>query len=157
MQRVTISIDETLARTFDRLVQTRGYQSRSEGVRDLVREAVEAWVEKPEGGHCVANLSYVYDRTTRALAPRLSEMQHEAHDLVVSATQVRLDHDHTLESVLLRGDAASVRAFSDAVSAARGVRFGALNLISVDLNDHHDNLGAHHHHDTHAHMAPRLG
>ncbi len=157
MQRVTISIDETLAANFDQLVDARGYQSRSEGVRDLVREAVEAWRAEQTGeAHCVASLSYVYDRSVRMLAQRLSELMHEAHDLVVAATQMPLDHDHTLESVLLRGAAASVRAFADRLKAERGVRFGALNLITVDPNNaHHESTS--HHHASPTHLAPSPG
>ncbi len=141
MQRITISIDEDLAESFDRMIQARGYQSRSEGVRDVVR---------------VAGLSYVYNRRTRALPQRLSELQHEAHDLVVATTQMPMDHDHTLETVLLRGEAAMVRAFADKVCAERGVRFGALNLISVVLSEDHDHPDAHSH-AGHAHLSPRPG
>ena len=157
MQRITISIDETLGATFDRLVSARGYGSRSEGVRDLVREAVEAWLVEPPGdGRCVANLSYVYDSHTRSLPQRLAGMQHEGHDLIVCTTQLRLDHEHTLETVLLRGDATMVRAFADRVHAEKGVRFGALNLISVSPGDRHDDPAAHSH-TGHLHMSPRPG
>ena len=157
MQRITISIDETLGATFDRLVSARGYGSRSEGVRDLVREAVEAWMAEPSGqGRCVANLSYVYDSHTRSLPQRLAEMQHDGHDLIVCATQVRLDHEHTLETVLLRGNAEPVRALADRIRAEKGVRFGALNLISVDSGDQHDDPTAHSH-EGHLHLAPRPG
>ena len=157
MQRITISIDEGLGGTFDRLVQARGYQSRSEGVRDLVREAVETWSGEQSGRtQCVANLSYVYNRLTRALAQRLSELQHDAHDLIVATTQMHLDHDHTLEGVMMRGPASAVRAFADKVRAERGVRFGTLNLISVDPNEDHDDPTAHQH-AGHPHLSPRAG
>ena len=157
MQRVTISLDEALAGEFDRLARERGYQSRSEGVRDLVRDAVESWRGRQTGdAACVANLSYVYNRRIRNLPQRLSDLQHEAHDLVVATSQMILDHDHTLETVLLRGRAAAVRAFADTVCAERGVRSGALNLIAVVLSDAHSHPGAHSH-DGHAHMSPRPG
>ena len=73
MQRVTISLDEGLARDFDELSREKGYQSRSEAVRDLVRSAVdERRADHTVVGHCVANLSYVYDHHVRALAERLT-------------------------------------------------------------------------------------
>ena len=157
MQRVTISLDEELAGEFDRLIRARGYQSRSEGVRDLVRAAVEGWRGEQAGGdECVASLSYVYNRRIRTLPQRLSELQHEAHDLIVSTSQMILDHDHTLETVLLRGKAALVRAFADKVCAERGVRSGAVNLVAVDLSETHDHPGAHSH-QGHAHMSPVTG
>lgn len=157
MQRVTISIDEGLGGAFDELLRARGYRSRSEGVRDLVREAVEAWRgEQDLSPHCVANLSYIYDRRTRALAQRLSELQHAHHDLIAAATQVHLDHDHTFESVMLKGEAARVRAFADGIRAERGVRFGSLNLVGVDAHEHHAEPASHTH-AGHAHLSPRPG
>jgi CopG family nickel-responsive transcriptional regulator len=157
MQRVTISIDEELATTFDTLLASRGYQNRSEGVRDLVREAVKRWEqEQSSETHCVAALSYIFNPRTRDLATRLSDLQHAHHDLVIATTLVRLDHVNALECVLLRGRTPAVNAFADQVRAERGVRFGALNLIGAEPNDAHAH--AHDHsHVGHAHFSPRLG
>ena len=87
MQRITISLDDPLAGALDGFLETTGYRSRSEGVRDIVRDAMgrhnnDVVAHK----HSVANLSYIYDRRVRRLASRLSEMQHAHHDLIASAT-----------------------------------------------------------------------
>ncbi|KPH66114.1 nickel-responsive transcriptional regulator NikR [Novosphingobium aerophilum] len=155
MQRVTISIDDQLVETLDQLIAERGYQSRSEAMRDLVRGAIESWrQENSRSEHCVANLSYVFDRRTRSLPQRLADLQHEHHDLVAASTLVRLDHDHGLESVMLKGPTRQVKAFADRVRAERGVRFGTINMLDVEAGDGHDHAGAHDHHG-HAHMSPR--
>lgn len=152
MQRVTVSLDEATALQFDDLTREQGYQSRSEAVRDLVRQAVEARrVASGAGAHCVANLSYLYSHRTRALAQRLLDMQHEHHDLVVSTTHAVLDHASSLETMILKGPTASVRALTDAIKAERGVRFAVVNLVSVDPNDDHDDQDGHRHdHGSHA-------
>ena len=159
MQRVTISLDEDLARSFDELSRAQGYASRSEAVRDLVRQAVdrrrlEDERGSGEGAFCVANLSYVYDHHVRSLAQRLTEIQHQRHDLVVATTHVHLDHDNCLETVILKGPTAAVRALADGVRAERGVRFGEINLISVEPNDRHSHEADGHHHSGHAHLTP---
>ena len=70
MQRLTISIDDALAAEFDALTAEQGYTSRSEAMRDLVRQAVEARrLAETAGGYCIANLSYVYDHGIRGVAP----------------------------------------------------------------------------------------
>lgn len=156
MQRITISVEEGLAEDFDVYVAARGYQSRSEGVRDLVREAVERWRdETAESAHCVGVLSYVFNPETRALAQRLVALQQAHHDLIVAVTQTALDHHHSLASMILRGETAQVRALADQIRAERGVRFGAVNLVGVDPGHihHHPGAGAH----EHAHMSPRAG
>ena len=133
MQRFTISLDEDLAQAFDRLIERRGYRNRSEAVRDLLRGQLESSrQESGEARHCVANLSYVYNHHERELAERLAGIQHRHHDLTVSSLHVHLDHDHCIESVILRGATQAVRACADALMAERGVRHGSLNLVSVE-------------------------
>lgn len=157
MQRVTISLDAALARALDRHVKARNYQSRSEAMRDMVRDAlVEDRTDGPPDAPCVANLSYVYNHHVRSLAKRLMAMQHEQHDLVAATTRVHLDHDHCIETLILKGGMAAVQRFADTVSAERGVRFARLNVIAVERNDRHFHKLAHTHHG-HAHLSPLLG
>ena len=155
MERITMSIDEALAREFDALIARRGYASRSEAMRDLLRREIEAHrATSADGGECVANLSYVYNHHQRELTERLTEAQHAHHDLVVAATHVHLDHDHCLESVILKGRTEAVRAFAQRIGAERGVRHGHLNLISVETDDRHRGFKARPH-AGHAHLRPR--
>lgn len=155
MQRVTISLDETLATAFDQHIEAQGYASRSEAVRDLVRRAIDNPSATNGAGICVANLSYVYNHHIRALAQRLTEMAHHQHDLVVATMHVHLDHENCLESIILKGDTARVQAFADTLRAERGVSFGDLNLVSVQSDNTHavragnDAHGHSHTHGTH--------
>jgi len=155
MERITMSIDEDLATAFDELIEARGYTSRSEAMRDLLRREVEAHRVKHEPKlPCVACLSYVYNHHVRDLAERLTAAQHAHHDLVVATTHVHLDHEHCLENVFLKGPTAAVRAFADGIRAERGVAHGQINLITVESGDAHLPSGAHHHHG-HKHLTPR--
>lgn len=151
MQRFTISLDDHLAEAFDRLVAQRGHENRSEAVRDLLRsELARTRQETGASRHCVACLSYVYNHHLRDLAERLAHLQHERHDLTVSTMHAHLDHDHCLETVLLRGATADVVAFADALCAERGVHHGKLNLISVELHGRHQHGAA-----PHLHLKPQ--
>lgn len=137
MERITISLDEALAREFDALIERRGYQNRSEAFRDLLRDHLEVArqieIDAGQASHCVANLSYVYNHHARDLAERLTTLQHDHHDLTVATMHAHLDHDNCLESVILRGPTGAVRAFADAMTAERGVRHGQINVVSVDV------------------------
>ncbi|BBL73948.1 nickel-responsive transcriptional regulator NikR [Methylomagnum ishizawai] len=142
MERITISLDEALAKNFDALIQARGYANRSEAVRDMLRRELEAErLATDAAPYCVASLSYVYNHHERRLAERLTELQHRAHGLVVSAMHVHLDHEHCMETLFLRGPTQEIRRFADAMAAERGVRHSALNLVTVDA----DSTDPHHH------------
>ena len=148
MERFTISLDDELAHEFDRLIEQRGYSNRSEAVRDILRAHLDRLREESDASaHCVGSLSYVYNHHERDLAERLTRLQHAHHDLTVSTMHAHLDHDHCIESVILRGPASDVRRFADAVVAERGVRHGQLNLVTVELD-----VTAPH---AHVHLKPR--
>lgn len=148
MQRITISLSDELAQDFDGWMQRRQYGNRSEAVRDLVREALdqERLDQRHPGQWCVANLSYVYDHHARDLAERLTALQHEHHDMVVSTMHVHLDHEACLETLMLRGPVEGVRTFADALIAEPGVRHGRVNLVPVDVDRRYHMVGHVHAH-----------
>jgi len=155
MERITMSIDEGLAKEFDTLIAKRGYGSRSEAMRDLLRREVESDRVKYEArSFCVASLSYVYNHHQRDLAERLTAAQHQRHDLVVATMHIHLDHEHCLETAVLKGSTAAVRRLADRIKAERGVRHAAINLVTVETGDEHALAGAHHHHGR-MHLIPR--
>src|SRR5258707_10768283 len=78
MDRFTISLNQDLAKQFDELISQKGYQNRSEAVRDMLRNELEsARLERQEAPFCVASLSYVYSHHARDLTERLTDLQHQ--------------------------------------------------------------------------------
>jgi nickel-responsive transcriptional regulator NikR len=72
MQRVTITIDDELDAELDRFMKTRGYDNRSEAIRDLARSGLQQAAMEISGPRpCVAALVYVYDHV-RANCPSVS-------------------------------------------------------------------------------------
>ena len=151
MQRFTISLDDTLAREFERLIAERGYGNRSEAVRDLLRALLDRQRETTDPKTaCVATLSYVYNHHERELAERLTQLQHAHHDLTLSTMHAHLDHDHCIECVILKGPARAVRRFAGALAAERGVRHGQLNLVMLEEGHSHAHGGGR----AHTHLKP---
>jgi CopG family transcriptional regulator, nickel-responsive regulator len=147
MDRFTISLDASLATAFDELIKERGYATRSEAVRDILRTHLQRSLEQRDAaGSCVASLSYVYNHHERELSERLASIQHDHHDLTISTMHVHLDHEQCLETVMLKGPVQQVREFAQEIIAERGVRHGQLNLISVELGKAHSHGGSTHRH-----------
>ncbi len=142
IERFTISIDPELIAAFDAFIAQKGYENRSEAVRDLIREelAAQRLQEAESAGPVVACLSYVYDHDERRLASRLVDAQHRLHHMSRATMHVHLDSHECMEVMILEGSAAEVRRFSDDVIAERGVRHGQVNM--VPLRPRH---GAHDH------------
>lgn len=129
MQRVTISIDDDLLSELDAFAGERGYASRSEALRDVVRDFLASRTAAEGNEPCVATISYVYDHDRRDLSRRLTQLHHDHHHLSLATLLVRLDHHDCLEIGVLRGRAGEVRALADAVTSQTGVRHGHLEMI----------------------------
>jgi CopG family nickel-responsive transcriptional regulator len=133
MQRLTISLSDELAEAFDALMRRRGYASRSEAVRDMLRrELGETVLESAENTPCVAVLSYVFDHHERQLSSRLTHLQHDHHDLAIATLHAHISHEDCIETVILRGKTREVEAFAHSVIAETGVRHGQVQLIPVE-------------------------
>lgn len=134
MQRVTVSIDDELMVDLDRIIASRGYQNRSEAVRDLVRSGIRQAVDDLGGeqSHCVASLTYVYDHEERELSKRLTRAFHHHHDLALASLHVHLDHATCMEVTVLKGPSAEVQHLAEHVIAERGVRHG--RLVTMPAN-----------------------
>ncbi|TXH32404.1 MAG: nickel-responsive transcriptional regulator NikR [Rhodospirillaceae bacterium] len=156
MERITITIDSDLLAELDRMIERRGYQNRSEALRDLARAGLQgAALEDDEARQCVAALVYVYDHTARELPKRLTDSAHDHHDLGLSTLHVHLDHDSCMEVAVLRGPTRNVRAYADHVIAERGVKYGRTFMIPANLQsgDHEHGHGhGHHHRHDHIHV-----
>lgn len=137
MQRITMTVDEAQLATLDAYAVRRGYTSRSEAMRDILREvdAGETAVTDPSAP-CLATLTYIYEHETRELSRRLTAAQHRHHDLSISTLHVHVDHEDCLEVVVLRGAFRDIRSFADEVVTQRGVRMGNLHVIPVGRQAH---------------------
>ena len=130
MQRVTITLDDDLMKDLDRCVATRGYQNRSEAVRDLVRAGLRQTMPEEGGnGNCIAALVYVYDHHVRELAKRLTQAFHSHHVLSLASLHVHLDKKNCMEVSVLKGPGEDVRHFAEHIVAERGVRHGRIFTI----------------------------
>jgi len=157
VERITISLDDDLAAQFDQYLQQRSYKNRSEAMRDLIREKLEAErLQQSEQGDCVGTLTYVYNHHERELAARLTRAQHHHHDLASSTLHVHLDHDNCMETVVVNGPINRVREFADSVISRPGVRHGQLYVVPVDVEDSdHGHGHSHGSASRHSHIKPQ--
>ncbi|NCF06257.1 nickel-responsive transcriptional regulator NikR [Kosakonia sp. MH5] len=132
MQRVTITLDDDLLETLDNLSEQRGYNNRSEALRDILRSALtqESTQNSEQQGYAV--LSYVYEHEKRDLASRLVATQHHHHELSVATLHVHISHDDCLEIAVLKGKMGDMQHFADDVIAQRGVRHGHLQCLTEE-------------------------
>jgi len=124
--RFGVSIPGQLVGAFDRRIRSKGYRSRSEAIRDIIRDYLVAGEWEGHGGPVVGTITVLYDHATRELPQALTELQHRHHDDVRCATHVHLDEHHCLEVIVVKGRARRVREIADRLISVRGVKHGKL-------------------------------
>jgi CopG family nickel-responsive transcriptional regulator len=132
LTRISISLESALLDAFDRTIEAKGYATRSEAIRDLIRDRLIREEGQSASGEGVAVVSLVYDHHARELAARLIDKQHHHHDLVVSSLHVHLGERHCLEVSILRGPMAKVRHLGEELLATRGVLHGDVRFTSSE-------------------------
>ena len=130
MIRFSISMDEELARELDRLVAERGYASRSDAIRDMVRREL---AEEALGGEGEASavLITVFDHTRRDVPERVCKTYHRHHRVASTTLHIHLDERTCLEVTFLQGSAREVREAANEVLSDSGIVYGRLVPVCV--------------------------
>lgn len=127
LARFGVSIEEDLLEQFDGFVEKKGYATRSDALRSIIRgELLESRLEGDPGAEVIGTLTLVYDHGSRELPARLTDAQHRHHTSIVSTLHVHFDAHNCLEVIVVRGRLAEVQAIADALIGTRGVHQGKL-------------------------------
>jgi CopG family nickel-responsive transcriptional regulator len=130
LERLSFSLERPLLERLERLREEAGYGNRSELLRDMIRGRLvdRAW---ELDGEAVGTITLVYDHHARRLNERLTELQHDHHEVILATTHVHLDHHHCVEVILVRGRAGRIRAIADALGKQKGVLHAGLSMSST--------------------------
>jgi CopG family nickel-responsive transcriptional regulator len=128
--RFGVAMDRALLSEFDDRIAARGYENRSEALRDLIRAELTraAW---DSGALVAATLTVVYSNDARELVTRLTDLEADQRGLVASSLRVPLDPPRILEVMVLRGAASALGVFAGRVGGTRGVLCCELTLATA--------------------------
>lgn len=129
--RFGVSLDSDLLEKFDKHCDERSYQTRSEAIRDLIRNTLVQREWEQAEGDLAGTLTLVYDHHKSGLSQRLTEIQHDAHHVIQSSLHVHLDHHNCLEVIILKGDADTIKDLGQKLISTKGVKHGNLALTTT--------------------------
>ena len=148
LSRIGIALDSELLKRFDRSIGRRGYTNRSEAFRDLIRDRLVAEQTASPDATVVGTITLIYDHHAHGVTEKLTEVQHENHDLVVSTSHAHLDHDSCLEVLIVHGKSARMEQFADRLIGLKGVQHGRLVMtVPAHAIEHSHEHGHKHRHN----------
>ncbi len=131
LSRIGVAIDSDLLDKFDALIEKRGYATRSEAFRDMIRNELVEQVWESSDRRVVGTVTLVYDHHVRQLSDKLIDLQHKHHRRILSTLHVHLDHNNCLEVLVVKGKASEVRQIADNLISTKGVKHGRLTLTTT--------------------------
>ena len=142
VSRISVSLPPELLTELDRMVESRGYGSRSQAINDMVNYQLAEHKRKLGDEVMVGTLTVFYDRQVRGLQKHLSDIQYQHIDEVISSLHVHLTEDRMLEIILIQGPARRLQDITDEVITLRGVITGRLQLLAAVMPPLHPLSGA---------------
>lgn len=132
LKRFGISMEGHLLRKFDALIKEKGYENRSEAIRDLVRDTLIQQSWEKDDQIVAGSIQLFYDHHKRNLLEELTKIQHDMHDVIMSTTHFHLDHNNCLEHIIVKGKARDVQRLSNKLTSLKGVQHGKFSAVRIE-------------------------
>ncbi len=130
--RIGVSLEGPLLKELDAVVREKGYASRSEALRDLIRRGLVA--RRVEvGGEVVGTITIVYRHDVGMVTHRILHRQHDFLGSIRATAHTHLSEETCLEVLLVEGDAKQVAELADHLRTVKGVLFAETVMARGDL------------------------
>jgi len=129
--RFGVSIDSQLIKKFDMLIERKGYATRSEAIRDMIRVSLVEQEWQSGDRETVGTITLVYNHHTRELEHALTDMQHKSFNRIISTLHVHLDAHNCLEVLVVKGKSGDIKKIADRLIGTRGVKHGKLTMTTT--------------------------
>jgi CopG family transcriptional regulator, nickel-responsive regulator len=136
--RFSVSLEGELLESFDRYCAEGKLATRSEAIRQLLREKLTTVAWMTDAVDVAASLTLVYDHHHTRLTDRMLELQHAQADRVVATLHVHLNHDLCMEMIALRGPAADLQRLASELSGLKGIHQAQLVIARAEPKSEHN-------------------
>ncbi|MDR1141890.1 MAG: nickel-responsive transcriptional regulator NikR [Planctomycetaceae bacterium] len=133
--RISISVEEELLKKFDSFSEEHGFPTRSEAIKNVMREALiaEEWTK---GTHVAGTISLVYDHHKPGIVQKLLETQHDFCPEIQCSQHVHLDHNNCMEIIVLRGTKERIREILKQLRQIKGLKHVVLTMTTTGKHLH---------------------
>ncbi|MGB9749499.1 MAG: nickel-responsive transcriptional regulator NikR [Caldisericia bacterium] len=128
--RFGVSIEKNVLNKFDEMIKKENYPTRSKAIGDLIRESLikREWLR---GGEVAGAITLVYNHHRRELVDKLTDIQHDYHNIVISTLHIHLDYDNCLEIVAVKGNAKDIVKLSNLLKSTKGIKHSSMIVTTT--------------------------
>ena len=122
MMRISMSLPKKLLADFDEVLKDRGYQSRSKGIRDALKDYIVRyqWMNEMEGQR-IGVITVIYDHFFTGVMENLAEIQHDFRDEINASMHIHMTNKYCMEVIVVNGDVNNIRELTERMMRLKGV------------------------------------
>lgn len=120
--RISMSLSKKLLAEFDEVLKERGYQSRSKGIRDALKDYIlrYQWMNEMEGER-IGIITVIYDHHYTGVMENLAEIQHDYREEISTSMHIHMTHKYCMEVIVVQGEVSGIRELTEKMMRLKGV------------------------------------
>ena len=129
--RFGVSLEEELLEALDKYTEDNLFKNRSQAIRYLVNKSLVT--EKWDNDAIVAgSITLVFDHHRRELVNKLTNVQHQYYDNILSSLHFHLEHDLCMEIIAVKGKASTLVDLANSLISIKGIEHGKLTMTKAE-------------------------
>ncbi|MDD5960050.1 nickel-responsive transcriptional regulator NikR [Methanobrevibacter wolinii] len=138
MMRISMSLPKKLLEDFDDVLKSRGYQSRSKGIRDALQDYIlrYQWMNEMEGER-IGVITIIYDHHYTGVMENLADIQHAYRETITASMHVHMTEKYCMEVIIVNGDVNLIREITEKMMKLKGVEHVKLTSTANSKNFSH--------------------
>ena len=129
--RKGVAFEPDQLKAFDKLTKNRGYNNRSESIRDLIRTAIVEDKVQDKESKMIGTLTIIYNHHDGYVQHNLTHLQHHIPNIIKSTLHIHIDEKNCLEVIVLKGKVKFIKKLADKIIATKGVKHGKLVMVDI--------------------------
>lgn len=130
LTRFGVSLDQELLKKFDEYIKEEKYPTRSKAIGDLITDSLikKEWIK---GKTVFGAIVLYYNHHKRDLTNKLTDIQHNFSNLIISNLHVHLDKDNCLELIAFKGDPKKLDDLRKILKSIKSLNFN-ISIVKVE-------------------------
>jgi len=126
-----VYIPRDLAEELDRIAKALKARSKSKIIQEALRIYINEYKWKTRG-KVYGVVGVAYNHEVKGVDEKLTDIQHEFLDVIVSATHIHLDRERCMLTIIVRGDSSRIQELVSGIEGIRGVLLTRTMLLSIN-------------------------
>lgn len=131
LSRFGVSLNKDILEKFDRIINDQQYPTRSKAIEDLINFYISNDNLSNDSAAVIGTINIVYDHHKRELLKKLTDVQHDFQELIVSSQHIHVSHHDCFEIIIVKGLKKEVEKLFARVKGTKGILNASLNMFSI--------------------------